>query len=90
MVNLHHGERLGHLVATSNGTKGIVRGLRPVPPALDQPRVEAADAHNAYAQDNQISWVDWRPPNRSRRLIGFVQKLCALVTDTRCCDGISF
>ena len=34
--------------------------------------------NNAYAQDNEISWVDWTPNDKRQRLVSFVQKLCAL------------
>ena len=34
--------------------------------------------NNAYCQDNEISWVDWRHDDRAQRLIGFVQKLIGL------------
>jgi glycogen operon protein len=34
--------------------------------------------NNAYAQDNQISWLNWDLDEKGRSLIAFVQKLCAL------------
>jgi len=34
--------------------------------------------NNAYAQDNEISWIDWQLMEANSGLIGFVQKLCAL------------
>jgi isoamylase len=34
--------------------------------------------NNAYCQDNEISWVDWRHDERAERLINFVRKLIAL------------
>jgi isoamylase len=33
--------------------------------------------NNAYAQDNEISWLDWTLTEKERSIIGFVQKLCA-------------
>ncbi len=34
--------------------------------------------NNAYAQDNEISWVNWKLMDTNSALVGFVQKLCAL------------
>ena len=34
--------------------------------------------NNAYAQDNEIGWVDWHAPERSRALARFVQRLIRL------------
>src|SRR3954470_17858009 len=34
--------------------------------------------NNAYAQDNEISWVDWSSNERGEALIAFVQKLTSL------------
>jgi isoamylase len=33
--------------------------------------------NNAYAQDNEISWLDWTLAEKGRSIVGFVQKLCA-------------
>src|SRR5207248_4754051 len=34
--------------------------------------------NNAYCQDNEISWVDWKTDDANERLIRFVKKLTAL------------
>ncbi|HEY3594630.1 MAG TPA: 4-alpha-glucanotransferase, partial [Polyangiaceae bacterium] len=34
--------------------------------------------NNAYCQDNEISWVDWKLDDRRRRLLEFTRKLIAL------------
>jgi len=34
--------------------------------------------NNAYAQDNEISWLNWELDQKGRSLLAFVQKLCAL------------
>ena len=34
--------------------------------------------NNAYGQDNEIGWIDWRVPDESRALAQFVQKLITL------------
>ena len=34
--------------------------------------------NNAYCQDNEISWVDWKHDDREERLINFVRKLTGL------------
>ena len=33
--------------------------------------------NNAYCQDNEISWYDWRPLDRNRELLRFVRELIA-------------
>ena len=37
--------------------------------------------NNAYCQDNEISWLDWRIEDKGKSLIAFVQKLTALRRD---------
>ncbi len=34
--------------------------------------------NNAYAQDNEISWINWKLMDTNSAQVGFVQKLCAL------------
>ena len=34
--------------------------------------------NNAYCQDNEISWVDWRWDDRAEALIDFTKRLAAL------------
>jgi isoamylase len=34
--------------------------------------------NNAYAQDNEISWLNWNLEEKGHALVSFVQKLCAL------------
>ncbi len=34
--------------------------------------------NNAYCQDNEISWIDWRMPSAQRGLVEFVRQLVAL------------
>lgn len=34
--------------------------------------------NNAYAQDNEISWLDWQHDQAGKSLVTFVQTLCAL------------
>jgi isoamylase len=34
--------------------------------------------NNAYCQDNEISWLDWRPDPKGQGLVRFVKKLTAL------------
>src|SRR4051812_38882225 len=34
--------------------------------------------NNAYCQDNEISWIDWRLDDRRRRLLEFTRQLIAL------------
>ena len=34
--------------------------------------------NNAYCQDNDLSWMDWRPNTKSTRFLAFVQQLAAL------------
>ncbi|HEX3696131.1 MAG TPA: glycogen debranching protein GlgX [Polyangia bacterium] len=34
--------------------------------------------NNAYCQDNEISWVDWKLDDRRRKLLGFTRKLIEL------------
>ncbi|WP_443044491.1 glycogen debranching protein GlgX [Streptomyces sp. DHE17-7] len=39
--------------------------------------------NNAYCQDNEISWIDWRLDDEQRALLDFVRRLIALRADTR-------
>jgi glycogen operon protein len=34
--------------------------------------------NNAYSQDNEVSWLDWRPPARDAGLLPFVRSLVSL------------
>ncbi len=37
--------------------------------------------NNAYCQDNEISWIDWRLDDEQRALLDFVRRLIALRAD---------
>src|SRR3954467_7807751 len=37
--------------------------------------------NNVYCQDNELSWVDWTPDERSSQLVAFTRKLVALRRD---------
>ncbi len=43
--------------------------------------------NNAYCQDNEISWIDWRLGDEQRALLGFTRRLIALRRSTPCCAG---
>ncbi len=71
-VNALRERQIRNLLATlllSQGTPMILAG--------DEFRRTQGGNNNAYAQDNEISWLDWALAEKERSMIGFVQKLCA-------------
>ena len=46
--------------------------------------------NNGYAQDNEVSWFDWRLGRRDRQLLGFTRSLIRLCAATRCCADAGF
>src|SRR5262249_38407318 len=60
--------------------------LAPLPLSQGTPMLRAGDEfartqqgnNNAYCQDNELSWIDWRHDERAERLIRFVKRLTGL------------
>jgi isoamylase len=72
-INALRGRQIRNMLATlllSQGTPMILAG--------DEFGRTQAGNNNAYAQDNEISWLDWTLAEKGRSIVGFVQKLCAL------------
>src|SRR5262249_53130001 len=45
----------------------------PMPPRGDQPLRTQGGNNNAYCQDNEISWIDWRLLDANRAFFAFVR-----------------
>jgi isoamylase len=72
-INALRQRQIRNMLATlllSQGTPMILAG--------DEFGRTQAGNNNAYAQDNEISWLDWLLAEKGPPIIGFVQRLCAL------------
>jgi glycogen operon protein len=72
-INALRARQVRNMLATlllSQGTPMVLAG--------DEFRRTQRGNNNAYCQDNEISWVDWRLKEKEAGLVGFVRKLTGL------------
>jgi isoamylase len=72
-INTLRGRQIRNMLATlllSQGTPMILAG--------DEFGRTQQGNNNAYAQDNELSWLNWDHAEKGRSLIAFVQRICAL------------